>query len=1073
MIDRRIDPKRSQRGFTLAEILVTTAIFAIIMIAALAVYDKSNQVFKQSTEAADMQQSTRIGFDKLVADIRMAGFDYSRGGIPTGDDEYEQPDEQIEYAGVTAVAFRANFDYNSDADHGNGLEDNAAGGENYTPKISGAAVFPYVTTGNDEIIIYALRSADNTKNTGSLSFWVDSDMPRSGYPGSPSNGKEKLLKVSSALCGTCGIDTTNANPPYTLYRMTVADVLANRPGTPVAENIRSLAFHYFTDRQGTTPVVDPGPVDIALGRNGDGSTFDATLTVNGNTVYTGAIGGAGQYDATNSATANVNDRSERSFISSIRVDLVGMNAQEDGGFVHPTETIAAIRHYRQYELHALVVPRNLGLTGYPEPTTAAPGPPTITGMCTGSCATPVICWMPPATGGSVLKYTLQWGLSATGPWTYTFDILDTSITTMVIPDDIGTPIDPSKTWYYQMFATNDSGQSQPSNPFSAVPKNSTKPLPPASLQATTATQPKSVDPTAIDNTITLTWPPATTNDPSTASLTCVGTCTGSGSAIPPEEKILYQIWRGTDRYFTIPSGGVPVLSFGTTPQPAGGPTMTFADSPAKSAFPPGTCVQYYYRIQAADRCMASNTYNVSGNTASSISIANPNDATTQPAVGGMAHDTGAQASAPASLLIDTVNSVCPKAPGPNCDIILKWPKVTTDISSNSIGVDRYKIIRSRKKIIDPSFILDTTFDPINGRSYVSVAGYSQNNNGIATYDDTTALAIDPSDGQPWYYQYTVQADDCSGGAISPAAVFPTACAINPTITAPGSANPGSSADAPGQAWVMDAGDTVVVTPPGSVVVSNVKFDVTAYPSGVSLGGYPVTIAAPGAPAGSYVITWANQTDLQIYQVKITITLTNGCKEIHIKYVQDQQATGCQIANLSRAVLNGPAPNTLSVSGGSGPLPFTNRETYTLTNNGTEAMTIVSIAITWAQPSAAAEIAAGHSPGDHSDMKMKGVTWHKLTPAPAVNSPDNFAVQLGPGTITRLTAGLIPAVPSIAPNGTFSMDLLFEYRKQDPAWNLSLISKVCLTYTIPSEVGVLKHCNYVGRSGSTVNPINCD
>src|SRR5207249_5632479 len=75
---------QGQQGFTLAEILVTTAIFAIIMLAALAVYDRSNQVFKTGTEAADLQQSTRIGFDKLVSDVRMAGFDYSRGGVPTG-----------------------------------------------------------------------------------------------------------------------------------------------------------------------------------------------------------------------------------------------------------------------------------------------------------------------------------------------------------------------------------------------------------------------------------------------------------------------------------------------------------------------------------------------------------------------------------------------------------------------------------------------------------------------------------------------------------------------------------------------------------------------------------------------------------------------------------------------------------------------------------------------------------------------------------------------------------------------------------------------------------------------------
>src|SRR5207237_3761046 len=112
VMSQRTTPRSGQRGFTLAEILVTTAIFAIIMIAALTVYDRSNRVFKNSTEAADLQQSTRIAFDKLVSDLRMAGFDYNRGGPPTGDGEFTQPDEQIEYAGVAAVAFRGNFNYN-------------------------------------------------------------------------------------------------------------------------------------------------------------------------------------------------------------------------------------------------------------------------------------------------------------------------------------------------------------------------------------------------------------------------------------------------------------------------------------------------------------------------------------------------------------------------------------------------------------------------------------------------------------------------------------------------------------------------------------------------------------------------------------------------------------------------------------------------------------------------------------------------------------------------------------------------------------------------------------------------
>jgi len=253
----------SERGFTLTEIMVTTAIFAIIMIAALAVYDKSNRVFKSGTESADLQQSARIAFDKLTSDLRMAGFDYNRGGTPSGAigatlwsastifapgvqvdpgngliftcsvggttgasaptwnmtvgatttdgsvkwvtaamNQFPQMDEQLEYAGPTAVAFRANFDYNTDASHGNGLED----AEGYTPvdAKTGTKIFPYVTTGNDEIIAYVLRSTDPTKNTGAISFWVDASKPRSAYPGGSAEAKV-VIGSGQGVTGAAGI----------------------------------------------------------------------------------------------------------------------------------------------------------------------------------------------------------------------------------------------------------------------------------------------------------------------------------------------------------------------------------------------------------------------------------------------------------------------------------------------------------------------------------------------------------------------------------------------------------------------------------------------------------------------------------------------------------------------------------------------------------------------------------------------------------------------------------------------------------------------------------------------------
>src|SRR6188768_1783782 len=109
----------SQSGFSLAEVFVATAIFAVIFIAALLVYDRSNKIFKSGVEAADMQQNTRVAFDKLMADTRLTGFDFDRDGVPTFSGQSQQPDEQIEYAGPSALTIRGNFNY-PDATTNNG-----------------------------------------------------------------------------------------------------------------------------------------------------------------------------------------------------------------------------------------------------------------------------------------------------------------------------------------------------------------------------------------------------------------------------------------------------------------------------------------------------------------------------------------------------------------------------------------------------------------------------------------------------------------------------------------------------------------------------------------------------------------------------------------------------------------------------------------------------------------------------------------------------------------------------------------------------------------------------------------
>jgi prepilin-type N-terminal cleavage/methylation domain-containing protein len=1035
-------PSRGQRGFTLAEIMVATAIFAIIMIAALTVYDQSNKVFKSGTEAADLQQSTRIGFDKLISDLRMAGFDTNRGGTPTTSGQFAQPDEQIEYAGPTAVVFRANFNYSTAAAQGNGLE------PAYTPTDSkGKPIFPYVTTSNDEIIIYALKSANAAKNTSTISFWADTTMPRSAYP---PVGKESMVTVS-------GIDTTTDNPPYTLYRMTLSDVLAGNAGTPVAENIRSLHFFYYTDAKGST-LLQNANADITTGHDANGNTFPTTFTVtlpNGtSTTYnTGAIGGDGQYDANNANTTNVNDRSQRSLLQSVKVDLTGINANADSGYTNPTETIGAIKGYRQYRLSALVVPRNFGLSGFQEPSYTPPGPPTITGMCVSACAAPVICWSPPTTGGPVLQYRVEWDTQTGGAFANALVITDTTQFTATIPDDGVT--DPSLTWYFHVIAQNDNGSSVPSDLYSVVPKNSTRPAAPNGVAASTATQPRSVVPANTDYAVGVQFTAPTLNDPGKATATCTGSCAATGTAIPPQEIVRFRVARGlTSAFDPSKSEGVIVLDVATKGQPgpvAPGSAISWLDSPTTSLFPPGTCVPYYYRVQAVDRCASNPNYNASGKATDSVSDWSP----AWPATGqsGQAYDAGAgvQASAP-TVSVDTANSLCGVTG--NCTIILKWTAVTADNAKNAIGVDKYRITRYKKILSDINYTLDTAFGT-NGN--FDLAGTSQTNSGLITFKDTTAPAVD-SNSQPLYYKYTVAANDCRLGIVSDPVYFPALCTINPVIVEAGATNGASSGDTPQQAWVFNGGDTITVSPPvsGGITIKTVKFDVSSWPDMTAVDSQTVG-------ASPFVYSWSDRTDNTIYYVKITVTSSTGCIETHVKYVQDQQGAPCSFVNQAA-----PTPSNNGTTG-----VVTSSQDFTITNTGADTMTLAgkSINIQWADPD-----------GKHSDMTLTAVVFG----APATGKPPKAyasTVTLASPDKSGTVAITFPSdMPQIAASGIFTMSVRFQYTATtgsgnnkvsvDPPLTLTPLKKICLDYTIPAET-TTKHCNLVGQSASSNNPTSCD
>lgn len=69
---------RAAAGFTLAEVMVTLGIFAIVIVAMLAMFDINGRIARVEGHVADMQQSLRIAQSDMVRAVRMG----SRGGLP-------------------------------------------------------------------------------------------------------------------------------------------------------------------------------------------------------------------------------------------------------------------------------------------------------------------------------------------------------------------------------------------------------------------------------------------------------------------------------------------------------------------------------------------------------------------------------------------------------------------------------------------------------------------------------------------------------------------------------------------------------------------------------------------------------------------------------------------------------------------------------------------------------------------------------------------------------------------------------------------------------------------------------
>jgi hypothetical protein len=215
--------RSNERGLSLIEVLVATAVLALAMIVALTVYDASRKTFVKGENATEQQESVRIAFDLMSSDIRMLGVNVNPDG------NINRPDEQLEGALDHAVILRGDFD----------ASDPAA---SLTPETAlASAALPTVSTGNDEIVAYVLSNPDGT-GPDTISFQADVAEP-------VRDGNVEPVSIDNVV-----LDPTA--PPYTLYRVTLNNDSSKYGSpafivrTPVAENVRDLSFVYY-DASGT------------------------------------------------------------------------------------------------------------------------------------------------------------------------------------------------------------------------------------------------------------------------------------------------------------------------------------------------------------------------------------------------------------------------------------------------------------------------------------------------------------------------------------------------------------------------------------------------------------------------------------------------------------------------------------------------------------------------------------------------------------------------------------------------------------------------------------------------------
>ena len=236
MSSRITGPLSEERGVTLAELVVTLALFALIMIGVVMTWTKAQEAYFVGSETAEVQQNVRAAIDFMVRELRSTGRDITVCAF-----DYQDP--------VSAAA--------ADCDSGKVTLCTTTVGGTYAN--ANSATCPAGISGrpnNGCGCIFAIPYAEATATTIRIRSDRNGNGTVVGFGNSSGDGAEEDVKYALASGGSC--------PPGVTQCITRDD--GTGPVAMVAVDINGFTLTYYP-RPGFGPcagVANPCPNAFTL-----------------------------------------------------------------------------------------------------------------------------------------------------------------------------------------------------------------------------------------------------------------------------------------------------------------------------------------------------------------------------------------------------------------------------------------------------------------------------------------------------------------------------------------------------------------------------------------------------------------------------------------------------------------------------------------------------------------------------------------------------------------------------------------------------------------------------------------